>query len=82
MRPKRLTREPVFQHRRIRVVCFCHVKLTRAPVQMVIPDNDNDDDDDVGDDVDDGVKGGGRELHAYNNHYEPQMLGPPDPVCI
>ena len=49
---------------------------------MVIPDNDNDNDndndDDDGDDVDGGVKGGGRELHAYNNHYEPQMLGPPD----
>lgn len=49
---------------------------------MVIPDNDNDNDDDAGDDVDGGVKGGGRELHAYNNHYEPQMLGPPDPACI
>lgn len=44
---------------------------------MVISDNGNDNDD-VGDDVDDGVKGSGRELHAYNNHYEPQMLGPPD----
>lgn len=57
---------------------------------MVIPDNDNDNgndndndgDDVVGDDVDGGVKGGGRELHAYNNHYEPQMLGPPDPAYI
>jgi len=56
---------------------------------MVIPDNDNDndndddDDDDDDDDVDGGVKGGGRELHAYNNHYEPQMLGSPDPpACM